>query len=51
MKTFTIEEIRNYILSQNSLGDAAYFLSEEAIERANSSEEDVVDDEDNIEEE
>lgn len=35
MKTFTIDEIRNYILSKDSLGDVVYFLSEEEIEKAN----------------
>jgi hypothetical protein len=33
--TFTIDEIRKYILSQDSLGDVLYFLNEENIERAN----------------
>jgi hypothetical protein len=32
---FTIEEFRNYILSQDSLGDVMYFLSAEAINDAN----------------
>jgi len=35
MKTFTIDEIRNYILSKDSLGDVVYFLSEKEIEKAN----------------
>jgi len=35
---FTIEEIRNYILSQDSLGDVAYFLSVENIKKANQNE-------------
>ena len=36
MKTsFTVEEIRKYILSQDSLGDVAYNLSAENIIRAN----------------
>lgn len=34
-KRFTIEEIKNYILSQDSLGDVIYNLSEENIEIAN----------------
>jgi hypothetical protein len=34
-RKFTIEEIRNYILSQDSLGDVVYFLSEESIIKAN----------------
>jgi len=34
-KTFTIEEIRKYILSKDSMGDIAYFLSEENIIKAN----------------
>jgi hypothetical protein len=33
--TFTIEEIRNYILSQDSLGDVLYNLKEENIIKAN----------------
>lgn len=32
---FTIEEIRNYILKQDSLGDVAYNLSAENIIKAN----------------
>lgn len=38
MKKFTIEEIKNYILSQDSLGDVLYFLSEKNIEKANEKE-------------
>lgn len=34
-ETFTIEEIRKYILSQDSLGDVAYNLSAENIIKAN----------------
>jgi len=37
-KTFTIEEIKNYILSMDSLGDVLYFLSEEKIIEANKNE-------------
>jgi hypothetical protein len=32
---FSIEEIRNYLLVQDSLGDCLYNLSEEAIKKAN----------------
>ena len=32
---FTVEEIRNYIMSQDSLGDVAYNLSTENIRKAN----------------
>jgi len=39
-KTFTIEEIRKYILSQDSLGDVLYNLKEENIIQANEPEED-----------
>jgi len=39
-KRYTIEEIRNYILSQDSMGDILYYLSEENIEKANQPEED-----------
>jgi hypothetical protein len=33
--TFTIEEIRNYINSQDSYGDVAYNLNEQSIINAN----------------
>lgn len=38
-KTFTIEEIRKYILSQDSMGDILYNLKEENIIQANEPEE------------
>jgi hypothetical protein len=46
-KTFTIEEIRNYIRSKDSIGDVIYYLSEENIVKANQEleEEDEDDDE------
>lgn len=34
-KKFTIQEIRKYLESQDSFGDALYFLSEENIEKVN----------------
>lgn len=34
-KTFTIEEIRNYLVKQDSMGDMLYYLSESNIEAAN----------------
>ncbi len=34
-KTFTVEEIRKYILSKDSIGDALYYLSEDRIIEAN----------------
>jgi hypothetical protein len=34
-RTFTIEEIKTYILSQDSLGDVLYNLTEEKIIKAN----------------
>ena len=37
--TFTIEQIKNYIISQDSLGDVLYFLTEENILKANESKE------------
>lgn len=37
---FTIEEIRNYIISQDSLGDVVYNLKVEKIIEANKSKED-----------
>jgi hypothetical protein len=43
--TFTIDEIRKYILSQDSLGDVLYNLSVSKILEANEPEEDE-DDED-----
>lgn len=36
MKKFTIQEIKNYLQSQDSFGDALYYLSEENIMKANS---------------
>ena len=43
--TFTIEEIRNYILSQDSLGDVMYNLKVEKIIEANQPKEEVDEDE------
>lgn len=34
-ETFTIEEIRNYLLSQDSMGDILYNLSAANIRKAN----------------
>ncbi len=34
-ETFTIEEIKNYILSQDSLGDVLYNLNAENIIKSN----------------
>lgn len=39
MKRFTIQEIKNYIMTQDSLGDVMYNLSEENIIKANISDE------------
>ena len=36
---FSVEEIRNYIVSQDSMGDILYFLSAENIRKANQEEE------------
>ena len=44
--TFTIDEIRKYILSQDSLGDVLYNLSVSKILETNESEEEEEDDED-----
>lgn len=41
--TFTIDEIRKYILSQDSLGDVLYNLSVSKILEANEPEEDEID--------
>jgi hypothetical protein len=46
--TFTIDEIRKYILSQDSLGDVLYNLSSSKILEANEPEEDEEDDEDDF---
>ena len=35
MKTFTIQEIQNYLKQQDSFGDVMYNLSEENITKAN----------------
>ena len=43
-RKFTIEEIRNYIMSQDSLGDVMYNLKVEKIIEANEPEEDDEDD-------
>jgi hypothetical protein len=40
---FTIQEIKNYILSQDSLGDVLYNLKAENIIKANTPEEDKED--------
>ena len=34
-RTFTIEEIRNYLISKDSIGDLLYFLNVENIIKAN----------------
>lgn len=48
-RTFTIDEIRKYILSQDSLGDVLYNLKEEKIIEANEpEEEDEEEDWDNL---
>lgn len=44
--TFSIEEIRNYIQSQDSLGDVLYNLSEAGIKIANIPDEDIFEDDD-----
>lgn len=35
VEKFTIEEIKKYILSQDSLGDVLYYLNAENIRKAN----------------
>jgi len=42
-KKFTLEEFKNYLNSQDSLGDIHYNLSEEAITAANKCEECIPD--------
>ena len=44
-RTFTIDEIKNYILSQDSLGDVLYNLTEEKIIKANELKEEEEEDE------
>jgi len=39
MKKYTVEQIRKYILAQDSMGDILYFLNEENINKANESKE------------
>ena len=46
--TFTIDEIRKYILSQESMGDILYNLSVSKILEANEPEEEEEDDEDDF---
>jgi hypothetical protein len=46
--TFNIDEIRKYILSQDSLGDVLYNLSSSKILEANEPEEEEEDDEDDF---
>ena len=41
--TFTIDEIRKYILSQDSLGDVLYNLSSSKILEANQSDDEDID--------
>ena len=43
-RTFTIDEIRKYILSQDSMGDIIYNLNEEKIIKANQPEDEEEDD-------
>lgn len=45
-RTFTIEEIKTYILSQDSLGDVLYNLSASKIIEANEEEEEEDDEDD-----
>ena len=40
-RKFTLQEIRNYIQKQDSLGDVLYFLNEENINKANEFKEDI----------
>jgi hypothetical protein len=44
--TFTVQEIKNYILSQDSLGDVLYNLKAEKIIEANQPEEEEETDDD-----
>ena len=47
-RTFTIQEFKNYVLSQDSLGDVLYNLREEKIIEANQSEEEEEEDWDSL---
>lgn len=48
--TFTIEQIRNYLLKQDSLGDVLYNLSEANILKANVVDDSTEDDEEYFDE-
>lgn len=41
---FTVEEFKKYLLSQDSFGDALYFLSVENINKANQDDDDELTD-------
>ena len=45
-RLFSVEEIKNYLIRQDSLGDAVYFLSEDRIIEANEIEDRGEDEED-----
>jgi hypothetical protein len=45
MKKYTIETIRKYIESQDSLGDVLYNLSEEKLDELENEESDILEDE------
>ena len=44
MKKYTVEEIRKYILAQDSMGDILYYLNEDNIDKANEPEDQDEDD-------
>jgi len=50
MTTFTVEEIRKYLLKQDSMGDILYNLSEENIIAANKPYKGYLDDDDEAKE-
>ena len=43
MKKYTIDEFRNYLLKQDSLGDIHYFLNEDNVDKANELEDEEYD--------
>jgi hypothetical protein len=50
-RKFTIEEIRNYLLSQDSMGDILYYLSEKNIIQSNIEANEIDGDEDDDDDE
>lgn len=45
---YTIEEIKNYIMSQDSRGDILYYLNDENIKKANKTEVEIEGEDDDL---